>query len=446
MSKFNISLFALILAMAGGAAALAHGGGGGGGHSSGGGGGHFSGGGGGHMSMSHMSSFHSSPSFHSSSFSSFHSSSFQSSPSFHSSSFGASHPSDFRSLESGSNSNFNSESPSTHISRPETGVGPANSEQGHHGFLFFGHHDHNQVSTISGDGLSNSPNAANAHHGFLFFGHHNHSAQALGDPLSNAQSTVMAHHNGYHQFGEFNTPPMNPHGPSFVINMAPPIAPVPIHSVAITKYFYSPSPQIPYYGYQNNGIFGSYGSTYGGYGYSPNTGMTSLLFRLLSLLGMGGYHNYGSRGLGSTAFLGSFGPSSSFNYGSPIPLSPTDDGATNFVDNYNTFNYTGGNVTPFANLLPPGTAYGGDPPNPDNQLAANQPAQDPAPFQQENFAYHYQGVLGSAFSQDQILPADSYHAPELLGIVFTHQFWDAQSQAPDASADAPVDPPVASQN
>jgi hypothetical protein len=326
-------------------------------------------------------------------------------------------------------------------------LGANSSGSSHHGFLFFGHHDHNQVSTISGDPLGNSQNIGNAHHGgFLFFGHHNHNTQALGDSLSNPQNTVMAHHHGYHPFGEFNSPPMNPYGSSLVIHMAPPTVPVPIHSIAITRYFYSPSPQIPYNAYQNTGIFGSYGSTYGGYGYSPSSGITSLLFRMLSLIGMGGYNNPGYRGLSSTAFLGSFGPSSSFNYGSPVPLSPTDDGASNFVDNYNTFNYTGGNVTPFANLLPPGTAYGDGSPNPDDQMSANQPAQDPAPFQQENFAYHYQGVLGSAFTHDQALPADSYHAPELLGIVFTHQFWDAQSQAPDASADAPVDPPVAAQN
>jgi hypothetical protein len=515
MSKVSPILFAAMLVLGAGSAARAHGGGGGG-H---GGGGGFHGGGGG----MHMSSFHSSPSFHSSSFSSFHSSpSFHSSSfsSFHSapsssfdSSFGSSHSSGFGSFGSGSHhseafpsehntgteSSFNSGSGmnsgfGSHHSdqvQAQSGVNNDGASSHHGGFPFFGHHNQNSVNAIAGGSLANGNSmSANSmsdhHHGFLFFGHHNQNAAMNGDP-----NQVMAmghhHHQNYYNMNTFNMSPANANASSLVINMAPPpIAnPMPIHSLSITKYFYAPPPQ-PYY--PSN--FGSYGASYGGYGYSPVRGMSMLLFRMLSMIGFGPrYGNAG--GLGSSAFLGTFGPMSSFNSGNP-----TDDGATNFVDNYNNFNYQGGAVGPFANMLPD-TASGGtdmqpvdpdannmngqnmmgqnpdpqglsaaqsllalnpdpqingmdpqnqaDSLNPADQIALSQAMQHPVDaFEQPKFTYHYQGVLGSAFVHKRALPANSYKAPELLGIIFTHQFWDKQNQQQDG--DTPPTDPVTAQN
>lgn len=525
MNKIHAGLFAAMLALGGGSAALAHGHGGGGAHFS----------GGGHMSSFHSSSFHSSPSFHSS----FHSNpSFHSSPSFHSNSSFHSRPS-FNSNSFHSSPSFNSSAgsfsgfgfgsrhsrrstpdaninsgPSTnsgsgldsffghHHSRavtsqtgsPQTGI---NNDTGSHhgGFLFWGHHrNDNNVNAVSGD--QSGVNAVSNHHhhhdnnvnaiggdqsginttlsdhhhhgGFLFWGHHhndNSNTPAFGDGAP--ANVAYGHHHHHHQnLNNINMYPISvaPPPSTMIINMAPPPRPqaVPLHSLAITKYFY-PQPQMSY----NSRYFGGYGSTYGGYGYFPTRGLTSLLFRLMSLIGFGSRSNYGT-GLNSNAYLGTWGPQSSLTTGAF-----DNTNSTNFVDNYANFNYTGGNVQPFANLLPDGTPYGdnapqnlalqnsdaqtqsgqtpdmnqsllsmnsptqflppslsgqvtdnaiADPQNPVELKATAQALQPEVAFKQPNYAYHHMGVLGSAFTHNIKLSAGDYRAPEILGMIFTHEF------------------------
>lgn len=534
------------------------------------------GGGGMHMSSAHFSSFHSAPSFHSSpsfhSFSSFHSMpsfhsspSFSSTPSFHQSSF-TSPSSSFGSFGFGSHhshtsmpdqqnldSSFHGESSSGSMFGHHSHASDSNSPSGinndtgmshHGGFLFWGHHNNNistPVTTLPGGGQGTlaTPGGEHHHDGFLFWGHHHngYNNQAYGDGAPN--TVALGHH--YHQsFNDINMYPLSSMQPpsTMTIQMASPrITQVtPIQSLSITKYFYSPPPQINY----NRGYFGGYGSTYGGYGYFPTRGIASLLFRLMSLIGFGG-SNYYNSGLSSNNFLGTWGPQSSLMTG-------TFDNAnsTNFIDNYNSFNYTGGNVQPFANLLPDGTPYGDqDPQNlalqqpeqngqyltsqmsdanaqnalnglyqpdpnalngqypsqqPDpnvdpnmgnsygqnagmqysNQLSMNTPnnylppglrgqvsdsatadAQNsvelkatalplipPVAFPQPQFDYHHIGALGSAFTHNIKLPADAYRAPEILGIIFTHQFWDAATQdsAPTEEQQPQMQPIVTGQN
>lgn len=203
----------------------------------------------------------------------------------------------------------------------------------------------------------------------------------------------------------------------------------------------------------------------------------------MSIIGFGARSNYGA-GLSSNAYLGTWGPQST------LPTGTSDNSnTTNFVDNYANFNYTGGNVKPFANLLPDGTPYGDNDPqnlssldpnaqnqnmqNPmvsqnllsmntpnqilptglsgqvtDNQIADSQipvelrataqALQPEVAFKQPTYAYHHKGVLGSAFTNSVKLPSGSYRAPEILGMIFTREFWDAQNQAQDDMQQTPI--------
>ncbi len=479
MSKIHAGIFAAILALSGplggGLAASAHG------HGGGGGGVHFSGGG--HMSSFHpssfhSSSFHSSPSFHSSSFHS----SFHSTPSFHSSSSFHSSPS-FNSSSSG----FGSFGFGSHHSRMSTPDANINSDSSMHSgsgsnSLFGHHHAHDMTSQ---PGINNDTGSSH-HGGFLFWGHHNNNTPSFGD--GSPTNVAYGHHHHHHQnFNNINMYPISTAPPpsTVIINMAPPplTQAVPMHSLAITKYFY-PQPQMSY----NSGYFGGYGSTYGGYGYFPTRGIASMLFRLMSLIGFGARSNYGTR-LSSNAYLGTWGPQSSLMTGAF-----DNANSTNFVDTYDNFNYTGGNVQPFANLLPDGTPYGdnnpqnlalqnrdaqnqsmqnpdannldatqnllsmntpnqylppslsgqvtdntiADPQNPVELKATAQPLQPDVAFGPPTYDYHHVGVLGSAFTHHAKLPAGAYRAPELLGIIFTHEFWDAQNQTQDEIQQTPI--------
>ncbi|HEY9676434.1 MAG TPA: hypothetical protein V6C76_00430 [Drouetiella sp.] len=395
------------------------------------------------------------------------------------------------------------------------------SESHHHGFLFFGgHHNHNTMenaqgaSSVAGGGLQNvstipgSTGAQNVnalsgmqehHGGFLFFGHHHHNSMedANGNPVAYSHH----HHSNYSNFNSnVYSSQLPPSG--MVINMATPpaVQPVPIN-LSVAKYFYNSTPRIYYnparyynsYTNYNPGYFGSYGSNYSGYGYSPTGGMTYLFFRLLSLIGMGpSYYGYGSTagyGYSPNAFLGTWGPASSL----AGPDMDQNANATNFVNNYDNFNYAGGPVAPFANMGPAnGTAddgtthnfydQNGDPqigqdpnlqglsatsagsldaqqnltamlgPNAapgyqnfgqqnysqsidsadSNSIQSGDSANEPPPFNQiapQTYGYHNRGVLGSAFVHSRELPKGSYQAPELLGIVFTHQFWNQQNES-----------------
>ena len=353
----------------------------------------------------------------------------------------------------------------------------------------------------------------NYHQGGNFWGHHHntYNPDAFGDGSPNAVAYAHHHHQNLYDVNMYPLS-MTPPPSNFIINMAPPpiTQPLPIRSLSITKYFYSQPPRLNY----NYGYFGGYGSTYGGYGYLPTRAIASLLFRLLSLIGFGGSNQYNTA-LNPNNFLGTWGPQSSLMTGAF-----DNTNATNFVDNYSNFNYTGGNVQPFANLLPDGTPYGDNDPqnlslqqssqtpgdqqnlasqnqnqpnfsqqsgnsqdsteqNPDrinrnllsmvpqgqylppglagqvtDNVAADSEQQVelkatalpllPVPlFQQPIFDYHHIGVLGSAFTHNIKLPAGTYRAPEILGLIFTHQFWDAPEQ--QQTIDEEQQPPILTQ-